>query len=612
MSEHKQIDEQSKQKALDSSRQEAGEFLTTNQGVRVNSTNDSLKAGDRGPTLIEDFHFREKLAHFDRERIPERVVHARGAGAHGYFQPYESMAEYTKAKFLQDPSIKTPVFVRFSTVVGFRGSADTVRDVRGFAVKSYTEEGNYDLVGNNMPVFFIQDAIKFPDLVHAIKPEPHNEMPQAAAAHDNFWDFISLMPESMHIIMWVLSDRAVPRSYRMMQGFGIHTFRFVNEQGKARFVKFHWKPILGVHSMVWDEAQKAGGKDPDFHRRDLAEAIEMGDSPEYELGVQIIEEEDEFKFDFDILDSTKIIPEELVPVKQIGKMVLNRNPDNYFAETEQVAFQPANIVPGIDPSFQDHFSQATLFWNSQSEAEKEHLVKAAHFELGKVMNQAVKERMLGLFNRVDRELVTRIAAGLGLPVPAAEAEPNHGQKSPALSMQTMLEKMPEKTIKSRKIAILAADGVKAQEVMALQQALMQQGAHVKVVAPHGGKIKGDNGQEIPVEMTFVTGASVLFDAVYVPGGAKSIKLLKQQGEAVQFVSEAFKHCKAIAATSEGIELLAMADLAGVSLSQDGTRSEIGVVTSHQVSDLQAVSDGFIDAIAQHRYWMRSQKEMVPA
>ncbi|WP_298912030.1 catalase [uncultured Nostoc sp.] len=705
MTEHNPLNEQSKQKDLDSSRQEPGEYLTTNQGLRVNNTNDSLKAGSRGPTLIEDFHFREKLAHFDRERIPERVVHARGAGVHGYFQPYESLAEYTKAKFLQDPSVKTPVFVRFSTVAGFRGSADTARDVRGFSVRFYTEDGNYDIVGNNIPVFFIQDAIKFPDLIHAVKPEPHNEIPQAGTAHDNFWDFISLMPESMHMIMWILSDRTLPRSYRMMQGFGIHTFRFVNEQGKARFVKFHWKPILGVHSMVWDEAQKAGGKDPDFHRRDLGDAIEMGDYPEFELGVQIVEEEDEFKFDFDILDSTKLIPEELVPVKPIGKMVLNRNPDNYFAETEQVAFQPANIVPGIDfsddpllqgrifsyadtqvhrlgsanytnlpinrpvcpfdnnqrdgvmqyniptskvnyypnslgngcpmtapenlggfvsykermegnkirersPSFQDHFSQATLFWNSLSDPEKEHLVKAAHFELGKVMNPAVKERMLELFNSVDHQLVTRIAEGLGLPAPT-EVKPNHGQKSPALSIQTMLEKMPDKSIKSRKIAILAADGVNAQELSTLQQALMQEGAQAKIVATHGGKIKGDDGQEIPVEMTFVTAASVMFDAVYVPGGAQSIKTLKQEGEAINFINEAFKHCKTIAATSEGVELLSMANIEGVKLSQDGARSDMGVVTSSE-SDLKSVADDFISAIAQHRHWIRFQKEMVPA
>ena len=338
----------------------AEEFLTTNQGLRINDDQNSLKAGERGPSLLEDFLLREKITHFDHERIPERIVHARGEAAHGVFQVYESMARHTKAKFLQDPAAKTPVFVRFSTVVGSRGSSDLARDVRGFAVKFYTEEGNYDLVGNNIPVFFIQDAVKFPDLVHAVKPEPHNEMPQAASAHDTFWDFISLMPESMHMIMWVMSDRAIPRSLRMMEGFGVHTFRFINEEGKSCFVKFHWKPLLGVHSVVWDEAQKISGKDPDFHRRDLWEAIENGDFPEWELGVQIVEEKDEHKFDFDLLDATKLIPEELVPVRRIGKMTLNRNPDNFFAETEQVAFNPGHVVPGIDLT-NDPLLQGRLF-----------------------------------------------------------------------------------------------------------------------------------------------------------------------------------------------------------------------------------------------------------
>ncbi|WP_191556199.1 catalase [Metabacillus idriensis] len=339
---------------------DTGKKMTTNQGLRVSDDEHSLKAGVRGPTLMEDFHFREKMTHFDHERIPERIVHAMGYGAHGYFQVYEPMKEFTKAKFLQDPSVKTPVFVRFSTVAGSRGSGDTVRDARGFATKFYTEEGNYDLVGNNIPVFFIQDAIKFPDLVHALKPEPHNEMPQASSAHDTFWDFIANNQESAHMIMWAMSDRAIPRSYRMMEGFGVHTFRFVNEEGKGRFVKFHWKPKLGVHSLVWDEAQKLAGKDPDFHRRDLYEAIENGDYPEFELGVQIIEEADEFNFDFDVLDPTKLWPEEIVPVKLIGKMTLDRNQDNVFAETEQVAFHPGSVVPGIDFS-NDPLLQGRLF-----------------------------------------------------------------------------------------------------------------------------------------------------------------------------------------------------------------------------------------------------------
>src|ERR1041385_5018892 len=338
----------------------AGEFLTTNQGIRIEDNQNSLKAGDRGPTLLEDFIMREKITHFDHERIPERVVHARGSGAHGFFQVYEPMTQYTRAHFLQDPSLQTPVFVRFSTVAGSRGSTDQARDVRGFAVKFYTQEGNYDLVGNNIPVFFIQDAIKFPDIVHAVKPEPHNEIPQAASAHDTFWDFISLMPESMHMIMWVMSDRAIPRSLRMMEGFGGHTFRFINAKGDSSFVKFHWKPVLGMHSLVWDEAQKISGKDPDYHRRDLYEAIANGDYPEFELGVQIIAEKDEHAFPFDLLDPTKIIPENVVPVKRIGRLVLDRNPDNFFAETEQVAFHPGHIVPGIDFT-NDPLLQGRLF-----------------------------------------------------------------------------------------------------------------------------------------------------------------------------------------------------------------------------------------------------------
>src|SRR5215213_6510967 len=311
-----------KQEQLDGSRvsRETG-YLTTQQGVRVDHTDDSLTVGERGPTLLEDFHAREKITHFDHERIPERVVHARGAGAYGYFEPYDdSLAEYTVAKFLTTPGVQTPVFVRFSTVAGSRGSADTVRDVRGFATKFYTDQGNYDLVGNNIPVFFIQDGIKFPDFVHAVKPEPHNEMPQAASAHDSFYDFVSLVPETMHMLMWVMSDRAIPRSFRMMEGFGVHTFRLVNAQGQARFIKWHWKPLLGIHSLTWDEAQKLAGMDPDWLRRDLWEAIEQGAYPEYELGIQVIEEEDEFRFDFDLLDATKLVPEELVPVQRIGKL----------------------------------------------------------------------------------------------------------------------------------------------------------------------------------------------------------------------------------------------------------------------------------------------------
>jgi catalase len=699
MSEQESIHELSKNENLEDYRKGPGERLTTDQGVGVQSTDDSLKAGSRGPTLLEDFHFQEKLSSFDRERIPERVVHARGSGAHGYFQPYESMAEFTKAKFLQDPAVKTPVFARFSTVGGSRGSADAVRDVRGFSVKFYTEDGNYDIVGNNIPVFFIQDAIKFPDIIHAVKPEPDHEMPQASTAHPSFWDFISLVPESMHMIMWLLSDRTLPRNFRSMQGFGVHTFRWVNAEGKSRFVKYHWKPLAGVRSNLFDEAQKIAGKDPDFHRRDLWESIEKGDFPEYELGVQIIEEEDEQKFDFDILDSTKLIPEELVPVRPIGKMVLNRNPDNFFAETEQVAFQPSNVVPGVDfsddpllqgrlfsyhdtqlhrlgspnfvhlpinrpvcpfhnnnqdgrmqmaiktsrvnyspnglgdnapapvpeaeggfvhtpervqghvirersPSFADHFSQATLFWNSLSPVEKEHLIEAAHFELGKVANPEVQQRMLERFNQVDGELAKQVAQGLGLSVPEASATTNHGQTSPALSQEAFAVKIA----KGRKVAILAADGVDDAQLTAMMEALKAAHAEPEIVSKMGGTIKGAGGKELEVKHTFLTAASVLFDAVYVPGGAASTEVLAKNPTVLNFINEAFMHCKPIAASGEGIELLSRAHLKGINFGQsDRVQNQMGVLTVQSGDAAQDLANEFVDAIKQHRFWMRSHQ-----
>lgn len=353
--------ESDKLTALESFRKDSeNQALTTNQGVKIADDQNSLRAGNRGPTLLEDFILREKITHFDHERIPERIVHARGSAAHGYFQPYKDLSDITKADFLSDPQKKTPVFVRFSTVQGGAGSADTVRDIRGFATKFYTEEGIFDLVGNNTPVFFIQDAHKFPDFVHAVKPEPHWAIPQGATAHDTFWDYISLQPETLHNVIWAMSDRGLPRSLRTMEGFGIHTFRLINAEGKATFVRFHWKPVAGKASMVWDESQKLIGRDPDFHRRELWESIEAGDYPEFELGFQLIPEEDEFKFDFDLLDPTKLIPEELVPVQLVGKMVLNRNPDNFFAENEQAAFHPGHIVPGLDFT-NDPLLQGRLF-----------------------------------------------------------------------------------------------------------------------------------------------------------------------------------------------------------------------------------------------------------
>ncbi|WP_317277414.1 catalase [Kordiimonas aestuarii] len=323
-------------------------IMTTQQGVPVSDDQNSLKAGSRGPTLMEDIVMREKIFHFDHERIPERVVHARGYGAHGYFETYENLSDITSADIFQRAGEKTPAFVRFSTVAGSKGSVDLARDVRGFAVKLYTKEGNWDIVGNNIPVFFIQDAMKFPDLIHSVKPEPDRGFPQAQSAHDNFWDFISLMPEAMHMLMWVMSDRAIPRSFRFMEGFGVHTFRLVNAKGKSTFVKFHWKPKLGMQSVVWNEAVKINGADPDFHRKDLWNAIEAGEYPEWELGLQLFDEDFAEKFDFDVLDATKLVPEELVPVRPVGRLVLDRVVDNFFAETEQVAFCTQNIVPGVD------------------------------------------------------------------------------------------------------------------------------------------------------------------------------------------------------------------------------------------------------------------------
>jgi catalase len=692
-----------------------GEFLTTNQGLKINDNQNSLKAGERGATLLEDFILREKITHFDHERIPERIVHARGSAAHGFFQLYKPLPQYTKAKFLNDTSVQTPVFVRFSTVAGSRGSTDMARDVRGFAVKFYTEEGNYDLVGNNIPIFFIQDAIKFPDLIHSVKPEPHNEIPQAGSAHDTFWDFVSLMPESMHMIMWAMSDRAIPRSLRMMEGFGIHTFRLINEEGKSVFVKFHWKPLLGVHSVAWDEATKISGKDSDFHRRDLWDAIENGAFPEWEFGIQVIPEEDEHKFPFDLLDPTKLVPEEMVPVQLIGKMTLNRNTDNFFAETEQVAFHPGHVVPGIDfsndpllqgrlfsytdtqlsrlgspnfheipinrpispmhnnqrdghmrqeinkgqvsyqpnsigggcpfqakvaeggftsyeeridgrkirvrsKSFMDHFSQATLFYNSQSEVEKRHIINALSFELSKLEREEIRKRVLGLLSQVDKNLVKKVADNLGMEAPEKPMEPVNGsypadadpkdyepkvvkqavEKSAALSMEHTIKD----TIKTRQIAILAADGVDS-SLLKMKNALEAEGAQVKVISLKMGTIKDLEGAAIKIDQPFFSTDSVLFDAVYVPGGEKSVHSLKGEADAIHFLNEAYRHCKAIAAEAEGAELI-YATYISINMPKDNKNlTSEGVIIDGSPAD-------FIKAIAQHRFWDRENESKVPS
>ena len=703
MAKKQQVTEQSKNDMLKDYRVSHDKtLLTTNQATRVSNTDDSLKAGDRGPTLMEDFHFREKLTHFDHERIPERVVHARGFGAHGYFQVYKPMTNITKAKFLSDPSVKTPVFVRFSTVVGSRGSADTVRDVRGFATKFYTEDGNFDLVGNNIPVFFIQDAIKFPDIVHSIKPEPHNEIPQASAAHDTFWDFVVSTPETAHMIMWLLSDRAIPRSFRMMEGFGVNTFRLINDQGKACFVKFHWKPMLGVHSLVWDEAQKLAGKDPDYNRRDLWEAINSGDFPEYEFGVQVIEEKDEHSFDFDILDPTKFWPEELIPVQRIGKMTLNKNVDNYFAETEQAAFHPGHVVPGIDFSndpllqgrlfsyldtqlirlggpnfhelpinrslvpihnnqrdgyhrmtidqgsvsyspnslqmnnprpasdkdggyvhyeervdgykvrqrseaFKDFYRQATLFWNSMTEPERQHIIDAFEFEVGSVMNRDIRQRVVDMFNNVDNYLATQIAIRVGATPPLKPAQNYNTASSPAVSQENTL-----KSAVTRKVAILADNGFNHNELMQVMDALKAAKVQCEVIAPNLSIITSIDGQKVEVGKSFTNAASVMYDAVYIVGGRQSADCLLKQKDALHFINEAFMHCKPIAASNEGADLLMMnPEIQGVKFAEGNVsrlESSQGIVTMRNASDMVKFSQEFINAIAQHRHWTRQAKQ----
>lgn len=679
MTNERNLDKNKKKDQLDDYKvKDEGKALTTNQGLKMSEDEFSLKAGERGPTLMEDFHFREKLTHFDHERIPERVVHARGFAAHGDFELYENMSKYTRAKFLQNTSVKTPVFVRFSTVNGSRGSADTVRDARGFATKFFTKEGNYDLVANNIPVFFIQDAIKFPDLVHALKPEPDNDIPQASTAHDTFWDFVANNQESAHMIMWIMSDRAIPRSFRMMEGFGVHTFRFVNDQGKAYFVKFHWKPKLGVHSLLWDESHKLTGIDPDFHRNDLWNAINNGNYPEFELGVQIINEEDELNMEFDILDATKIWPEEIIPVKIIGKMTLNRNVDNFFAETEQVAFHPGNVVPGIDftndpllqgrlfsyidtqlirlggpnfheipinrpvvpfhnnqregyhrqtinvgkvsyhrnslagntpspvspseggyehyqekvegrkirarsSSFTDHFSQATLFWNSMTPVEKMHITDAFSFELGKVKSESVKQQSVNMFANVNLELAVTIAKRIGVNPPNSGGS-DVTATSPALSQQNTIFK-PD----TRKVAVILAKGFNGPEVKYVLKQLKDADLTVEIISENQGNVLGTNDVILKADHTFQTAKSVTYDSVYIVNGSQTSKRFNK--DAVYFIDEAFSHYKPIGASHEGIQFLKVNHFDG----------KPGVIVADDISSFPAA---FINAIAHHRFWNR--------
>ncbi len=619
--------------------------LTDNFGHRVSDNQNSLRAGERGPTLLEDFVLREKIFHFDHERIPERIVHARGSGAHGVFECTRAIPELTKASIFEEKGKKCPVFVRFSTVAGGAGSIDTPRDVRGFAVKLSTDSGNWDLVGNNIPVFFIQDAMKFPDLVHSVKMEADRGYPQAGSAHDTFWDFISLMPEAMHMIMWAMSDRTIPRSLRMIEGFGVHTFRFVNKNGDGKFVKFHWKPLLGIQSTTWDEAVKIAGADPDFHRRDLFEAIKAGDYPQWDLGVQVFDETWAAKQPYDVLDATKLIPEEEIPVEIIGRMTLNRNVDNFFAETEQVAFMPTNIIPGIDftndpllqgrlfsyldtqksrlgttnfhqipinapkcpfhnfqrdgmmqtliptgranyePNslaeagedggpracpetgfssltvnderndgsqklrvraelFADHYSQATLFYKSQTANEQAHIASALVFELSKVQLEHIPARIVSRLRNIDEDLAKRVAVGLAIELPektkAAKA-PFDTKPSAALSIQ----KQAKKILKGRKVGILFDEGSDKAAIEKLKKEIENAGGVAFLVAPKVGGIKVKGGT-LKADGQLAGSPSVLFDAIasiLMPAQAEK---LSRNGAAVQWFMDAYGHCKTIA------------------------------------------------------------------
>ncbi|MFC9342327.1 catalase [Streptomyces sp. NPDC057020] len=675
---------------------QSGAYLTTAQGARLHDTDHSLKAGDRGPVLIQDHHLREKITHFDHERIPERVVHARGAAAHGVFQGYGTASNVTKAAFLAK-DVETPVFVRFSTVLGSRGSADTVRDTRGFATKFYTDEGTYDLVGNNIPVFFIQDAIKFPDIIHAGKPHPDREIPQAQSAHDTFWDFVSLHTEATHHTLWNMSDRGIPRSYRMMEGFGVHTFRLVAADGATSLVKFHWKPKLGVHSLLWEEAQLINGMDPDFHRRDLFDAIESGAFPQWELGIQVFPDTPEQTFEgIDLLDPTKIVPEELAPVQPIGLMTLNANTKNYFAETEQVAFHPGHLVPGIDvtddpllagrlfsyldtqisrlggpnfgqlpvnrphapvndmlrdgmhqtavhtgvapyrpnsldggcpflagadtgafleapvtvpeaskvraapASFSDHFTQPRLFWLSLTPSEREHVIAAYTFELGKCYEQAIKERALTVLANTDQELCEKVAEGLGLPAPEATVPLVEAEPSPALSQ--LGQRWP---VDGRVIGIIADAASDLDGVRAARRSILDAGMVPLVVAPTGGMLDPD-GDPITVQRTFATARSVEFDAVVLAGlpgrssdayGARDAKAGTPAPQGLDprialLLAEAYRHGKAIGGWNTTEQVLET-----VGIGADGPGIACGQDSATVVASVEA-------SLSEHRAWDR--------
>lgn len=657
-----------------------GKKMTDDHGVKVSNDRNTLRAGRRGPLLFEDYHFYKKQSHFNRERIPEKVVHARGFALYGEFETYKSLRHLTRAHFLGAAGRKTPVLTRFSTFQGSRGSKDTAVDIRGFAVKFYTEEGNYDMLSLQFPVFILQDAMKFMDVVHAAKPNPVTDVPQATTAHDNFWDYVANNQESANMVMWLMSMRGRPRSWRMMAGWPINTFRFINEQGKPTFVRFKWEPKLGVHSLLIDEANIIGGVDPDFHRNDIMEAVKKGAYPEYELGVQLIREEDEFKYDFDVLDDTKFWPEEVVPVEYIGKMTLNRLVDNFFAEEEQSVFDPAHLVPGIDftndpvlqgrafayrdtelyrqrtanindipvnrpinqrnfnlrdsfsryridvdsvhyhnnslagntpsestfeeggyvnypekveghktrevpsDSFNDHFSQPRLFWNSLSPVEKQDLLNNLTFHLQKVKSKSVRQQNVNMWVNVDKEMATKLADNLGVERPKGNHVPVTA-KSKAISQANT----PHLAYTMR-VAVLIGDGFHGQEILSTLKYLQKQGVFVHVISDKLGNVHSQDGTTIKVDQTFLTTDPTLFDSIYVVGG-RSKQQHKFDANIKEFVNSQYKHYKPIGVATTGQKYISASDQNNLA----------GVVFA---SKTRSFKEEFVQAIAKHRFWNR--------
>lgn len=679
-------------------------LCVTADGTEGGDNQPSLREGEIGLPLFDGLTLREKFMRLDRERQPERRAKTNIAAAHGVFQLYQSQCEFTKAAFLQEPGTVTPVFVRFSNLASVRGAGDCNRDPQSFAVRFFTGEGNFDVLGSNIPVLYSGDGTSFADLMRRVKPEPDNQSPHVTSAHNTFWEVVSFAPETMHAVIWAMSDRVLPRSFAMMEGFGVHTYRFVNRWGKSYWVKFHWKPVLGVHSFVWDEAVKLAAKDADFHRCHLWELIDQGSFPEWELAVQIVSEEDRYKFGFDLQDTTKLIPESLVPLHTIGKLTLDQNPENYFSEIEQVAFHNENLVPGIEfgdepllkffsdsdaqmsrlcsthfhelplnrsramldkfkrdqqlrelgnidqadtePSApsdgeplqhylaardpigflevvrgerraasnqlsNDHYSQAALFWRSQSTWEQEHIVAAFCFELAKVSEPEIRERIVANLMGVDNILATRVAEQLGirLPVSPMSVAPEEFSGVQYVDASLSMAHTRKDLIVGRCVAVLVANGFEGERLMAIRDALITGGASVKIISSRLGEIKCNQGRVLQVDNSLATVGSVMFDAVYIPGGYRSVEALCKDANAILFVKEAYKHGKSVAASNEGGMLITRA--ARSSVMSDVFKGP-GVITAGPTTPTESFVKSFIAAVANHRFYERPDRDAIVA